>query len=183
MRGPEPLTTAEVRRLFWWARKRTGDTELAVDFVVSLASMALTSSSATTKVLGNVRRSVSARPPLESRNRRAAVKASWERRTTLIEQRAASILTAVAERHGIDVEWMLGRYAPAPAGEARDEATWLLRRLPMSFPEVAIATGRKDHTSAMDGVARTEARIAARPALRAELLALGEARPALRSVG
>lgn len=107
-------------------------------------------------------------------------------RAEVIADRARPVIEAVAQRHqttpaGVCATFPRGAKANT---EARDEACWLLRMAGLSYPAIATALGLKCHTSAMDGVARTEARIGERAGLRDELLALmaGERR-ALRSVG
>jgi hypothetical protein len=107
-------------------------------------------------------------------------------RATLTHDRARPIIEAVANHHqttpaAVCVTFPLG---PKADTSVRDEAAWLLRNDGLSYPAIALALGLKCHTSAMDGVARMEARIAERPGLRDELLALvavGERR--LKAVG
>lgn len=108
-------------------------------------------------------------------------------RAEFAARRARPIIAAVAARHGTDAETLTTFVSKGPRAEteARDEALWLLRQNNFNYAEASGVMNRKCHTAAMDAERRVEARIAERPGLRGELLALvaGESRPALRSVG
>jgi hypothetical protein len=96
------------------------------------------------------------------------------------------IVETIASRHQTSPEVLCSTFPRGPKADtqARDEAAWLLRHTGFRYADIAVALGLKCHTSAMDGVARMEARIAERPGLRDELLALvavGERR--LKAVG
>lgn len=107
------------------------------------------------------------------------------------KRRNSELLECLAEIRGVTPLDIVGPdRGSLNVMRARNEYMWLLRQElnedgnpQMSYQEIVKAVGRADHTTAISACTATEARIAARPALRAELLALGEARPALRSVG
>jgi chromosomal replication initiation ATPase DnaA len=122
-----------------------------------------------------------------------------------LKERAVRVLVAVADRYGTTVEAILEKRRSGEGGPIA-EAMWCLRWTGMSFPEVAIAVSRENHTTVISACARVERRFADHLSLRTELEAIaraamvsdlprrqvvverpvfapGAARPALRSVG
>jgi hypothetical protein len=107
-------------------------------------------------------------------------------RATVARLCAITTVEAVAGRHRTTPEALCSTFPRGPKADtsARDEAAWLLRSAGFRYADIALALSLKCHTSAMDGVARMEERIAERPGLRDELLAVvavGERR--LKAVG
>lgn len=91
-----------------------------------------------------------------------------------LKERAACVLLAVADRHGTTVDAILEK---RKCGEGRPiaEAMWCLKRSGMSFPEVAIAVHRENHTTAISACARVERRFGEHLSLRTELEAITHA--------
>lgn len=94
----------------------------------------------------------------------------------------APVIKAVADAHGLPVVELTGPSQEAPVLLARFEAMWRIRYLPRavapSWAVIAAALGRADHTTAINGVRKFEARLAADPELRARVLGERERRAA-----
>jgi hypothetical protein len=88
-----------------------------------------------------------------------------------LRQRSIRILSAVASLNGINVEALLAKSwkGSGEGGRPISEAMWCLRRTGMSFPAIAIACKRADHTTAMGGCRRVEARFVVEVGLRESL--------------
>ncbi len=88
-----------------------------------------------------------------------------------LRQRSIRILSAVASLNGINVDTLLAKSwkGSGEGGRPISEAMWCLRRTGMSFPAISIACKRADHTTAMDGCRRVEARFAVEAELRETL--------------
>lgn len=69
----------------------------------------------------------------------------------------AAIVAEVAARHGFTVEHLQGPRRDAQICRARFEAYWLLRDRNYSLPQIAAATGRKNHDTVTRGLRRFEA--------------------------
>ncbi len=68
---------------------------------------------------------------------------------------------AIAERHGLPVEAVMGRCRQREYVLARQEAMWVLRnRLGDSLPRIGRLMGR-DHTTILHGIRAHEARVSA----------------------
>jgi hypothetical protein len=83
------------------------------------------------------------------------------------------LVEVVAAAHGIPYGVLVGPRRDKPALAARFEAMWLIRNLRTpapSYPLIAVALGRADHTSAIYGVRKFERQLAADPQLRARVL-------------
>jgi hypothetical protein len=123
----------------------------------------------------------------QSRDRRRRNPLKLRRRPTEdVRARATALLEAVAKNYRLAVKELTCRFPVKSQRDALCEAQWLLRTvLDLSYPDIAYCTKKTCHTSAMDGVAKVEARIAVRPELRDELLAIVHGAPErrLRSVG
>lgn len=79
----------------------------------------------------------------------------------LPSEKSADILAQVAQKHRLKVEDLTGPSRLRKIILARQEAMWELRqRTRLSSPQIAAKLGRKDHTTALHGVRRHEARIA-----------------------
>lgn len=60
------------------------------------------------------------------------------------------IIDATINTTGIDATYLLGHFQQAEVVEARHIATYLLRtETPLSYPQIAEATGRTNHTTAI----------------------------------
>ena len=86
-----------------------------------------------------------------------------------LRERADAVLALVAQRHGLTVEAVVNHAHSKHAGPLA-EAAWCLKQTRMSFPEIALATKRRNHTTAMTACRKVEARFAAAPLLRWELM-------------
>jgi hypothetical protein len=86
-----------------------------------------------------------------------------------LRERADAVLALVAQRHGLTIEAVVN-HAHSKDGGPLAESAWCLKQTGMSFPEVALATRRRNHTTAMTACRRVEARFAAAPLLRWELM-------------
>lgn len=75
------------------------------------------------------------------------------------------ILEDVASRHGITVEELKSRSRKRNLTEARHEAYHLLRQAGYSWPQCAKFCGATDHTTAIHGATRYEARLKKRATL------------------
>jgi hypothetical protein len=109
-------------------------------------------------------------------------------RATVARLCATTVVDAVANRNLTSPEAVCAtfpRFPKSPKADttARDEAAWLLRHTGFRYTDIALALGLKCHTSAMDGVARMEEKIAEQPGLRDELLALVAGERRLKAVG
>lgn len=108
-------------------------------------------------------------------------------RAVLAISLARPIIEAVAQRHQTTPEAICATFARGPMAVTgpRDEACWLLRNAGFRYTDIAVALSLKCHTSAMDGVARMEAKISERLELRGELLAVvgGAGERRLKAVG
>jgi hypothetical protein len=126
--------------------------------------------------------------PIVDQAYRAGVAAGRGRRTSNVKLQAAPHMLAVAGIKRAAHPYRLAvarRHQVSPAtvtsrgrvfGRALlpvAELAWLLRHCAgMSYPHIAIACERSNHTTAMAAVRRVEVAIEARPGLRDELLAL-----------
>jgi len=86
-----------------------------------------------------------------------------------LRERADAVLALIAKRHGLTVEAVVN-HARSKDAVPLAEAAWCLRQTGMSFPEVALAIERRNHTTAMTACRKVEARFAAAPLLRWELI-------------
>ena len=86
-----------------------------------------------------------------------------------LRERADAVLALIARRHGISVGDVVN-HAHSKDGGPLAEAAWCLKQTGMSFPEVALATRRRNHTTAMTACRKVEARFVAAPLLRWELM-------------
>lgn len=97
-----------------------------------------------------------------------------DRGTDLASRRRSSLATRivgqVAAFHGVTVARLVGDERCGEISRIRHEAMWLLRRERFSFPCIADELGCVNHTSAINGVRKFEARLAADPELRARVL-------------
>lgn len=85
-----------------------------------------------------------------------------------LKERAVRVLVAVAARYGMTVDAILEKRRCGEGGPIA-EVMWCLRLTGMSFPEVAIAANRENHTTVISGCARVERRFAEHISLRPEL--------------
>lgn len=99
-----------------------------------------------------------------------------------MRRRHAAMLNAVSRRHGLDVTGIPpGARMSAREAEAIAEAAWLLRhQVRMGLEDIGAVLNRH-YSSVWEAIRRVEAKIAERPELRVELLALagGEERKAV----
>ena len=72
------------------------------------------------------------------------------------------ILEDVAERHGLTVDELKSQSRKRRFTEARQEAFYLLRQAGYSWPQCATFCGMSDHTTAIHGASRYEAKLKAR---------------------
>lgn len=80
---------------------------------------------------------------------------------------------AIGSLRGTSPEGILSHLRGAKRDPARQEVMWLLRNVEaLPWWDVAEATRRESHWPAMNGARRVEQRIAERPELRDELLAV-----------
>jgi hypothetical protein len=79
--------------------------------------------------------------------RYAARKAAIAATSAAIKSAAAPVLKAIAKRHRMTVANMLAPCNYAVFSLPRIEAAWCLRAQKMSYPKIAIALDRKDHTT------------------------------------
>jgi chromosomal replication initiation ATPase DnaA len=125
----------------------------------------------------------------EARMRRKVVSLRRQRRETRRERlmaRADGHMTAIASINGVTSLEIMSPDTSADVSAARHELVWILRNVErMGYDDIALVTGRKDHTSSMNSVKVVERKIADRPALREELLRLAgvDPRGGLRAVG
>ena len=83
------------------------------------------------------------------------------------------IQTLVAARMGVTVLDILSDRQTKAAVRPRHIAMWLARHTTTySLPAIGLAFGNRDHTTIMNGVARTDERMSADPALAADVLAM-----------
>ena len=83
------------------------------------------------------------------------------------------IQALVAARMGVTVLDILSARQTQAACRPRHVAMWLARHTTTySLPAIGLAFGNRDHTTVMNGVARTDERMAADPALAAAVLAM-----------
>lgn len=168
------LDRDQVSDLFWKARKRNErNSDIAANIVYDegfRAGCEFLLLSGTEKAKARSRTKANPRRPS---------------RLKAIADRARPVIDAVSQRHQTTPEAICGKFSRGPKAntDARDEAAWLLRRAEFSYPEIALALRLRCHTSAMDGCAKVEARIAERAGLRGELLALVAGERRLKAVG
>jgi len=72
------------------------------------------------------------------------------------------ILEDVAERHGLTVDELKSQSRKRRFTEARQEAFYLLRQAGYSWPQCATFCGMSDHTTAIHGASRYEAKLKAK---------------------
>lgn len=148
------MSRDEIAALFWNAHKRSGGDYAAAAEACFIAGR-------------------SEIPSVAEHTRKAAQKAFVKRNERWMTDTASPIIAAVAIHRGVDIDVLVSPDGGnRQAFQARHEVMWLLRQHEFSYRLIAIATNRKDHTSVMNGIERVEVRIAARPELRDELLAL-----------
>jgi chromosomal replication initiation ATPase DnaA len=83
------------------------------------------------------------------------------------------VLSRVAIARGTSVSRIRGPHTQKSIARIRHECMWLLRALlHMSYPEIAKALWRKDHTTAWEAVRNVQRAIADRPEYEVELRAL-----------
>ncbi len=76
--------------------------------------------------------------------------------------RAGIILSQVAAKHGMEVSDLTGNDRTPKVAQARHEAAYRLRRevvilgAPMSFPQIGIALGGRDHSTIIKSIERHE---------------------------
>jgi chromosomal replication initiation ATPase DnaA len=84
------------------------------------------------------------------------------------------VVEAVAREHGIPYDVLVGPRQDLTIARIRYEAMWMIRHLPRpvppSYPVIAAAVGRDNHTTAMAGVRLFEARLTTDLVLRARVL-------------
>ncbi len=86
---------------------------------------------------------------------------------------ATDIVRAVAEARGITCLLLRSPNRTKYVAHVRFEAMWLLwRLLEMSTPAIAREVGRKDHTTALYGLAKIQAACRLRPEYETELRAI-----------
>lgn len=77
-----------------------------------------------------------------------------------------AVVERIAEDAGVSAAQVLSDSRARLASQARHRACWALYRVrELSYPEVAVVTGRRDHTAAISSVRRIDAEVAADPAL------------------
>jgi hypothetical protein len=86
-----------------------------------------------------------------------------------LRERSDAVLALIAQHHGLTIEAVVN-HAHSKDASPLAEAAWCLRQTRMSFPEIALATKRRNHTTAMTACRKVEARFAAAPLLRWELM-------------
>jgi chromosomal replication initiator protein len=85
----------------------------------------------------------------------------------------SDIQALVAARMGVTVLDILSDRQTQAACRPRHVAMWLARHTTTySLPAIGLAFGNRDHTTIMNGVARTDERMAADPMLAATVLAM-----------
>jgi chromosomal replication initiator protein len=83
------------------------------------------------------------------------------------------IQALVATRMGVTVLDILSDRQTQAAVRPRHVAMWLARHTTTySLPAIGLAFGNRDHTTVMNGIARTDERMAADPALASAVLAM-----------
>lgn len=82
---------------------------------------------------------------------------------SFIRQDAARVVRAAAQACGISYAELMSPRRTAELAEARFVAMLVLHRANWSYPNIAIATGRNDHTTCLHGVRQAQRLIAEDP--------------------
>lgn len=144
------------KALFWAERNKSHDTDTALAAAV-----------------GRAYRDGYARGLTTARTTSTRKASPYLPETVRIVKLAGPYRKAVARHFGMQVSdlWMVRR--SRTGANPLQVLAWLLREVErFSFPQIAIAMERGDHTTAMAAVRKVERLIAERPELRDELLAV-----------